>query len=411
MHMIQSRLSLCSLLLLLLLAPLTPVDLQAAGNPPHVHNSDAPENGSRTLHLIEKWRAGHDGDEIFFGVIVDVLEGPDGSIYLLDQQLHQIFAYSIDGEYLHTFGREGEGPGEFIQPRRMFWTGRDQLAVVGRAMGHFPRLGVDGEPDESLVLKGPEGETNRMAMAWRVEASDDVLALSGVEWKVENGARVEYHYLRLHDMEGWESVSLMSRMREDFDYGNRSYDELKNYFCQWALGPDGLIYLAPERDRYFFEVRSASGELQRTFERDYVSRRRTNEDKGRIAAGAVMSIDGKEVKLKTRISDFDPCIHTLQVDDEERIWVQHARSSQDLPDDIFTSYDLFSTAGHYLEELNIVCDADQERDRLLMLGEDRFLLLKNLTGAYASLFGGGEDDEEIDEEIEPLQVIYLVPSD
>ncbi len=43
--------------------------------------------------------------------------GPDGSIFVSDTMAFRIQKYSPDGEYLQTFGRHGDSPGEFARPK------------------------------------------------------------------------------------------------------------------------------------------------------------------------------------------------------------------------------------------------------------------------------------------------------
>ena len=56
-----------------------------------------------------------------------VIVGEDGNIYLLDGQLSEIQVFAPDGEHVDTLGRQGEGPGEFMNGARLFWTPRGEL--------------------------------------------------------------------------------------------------------------------------------------------------------------------------------------------------------------------------------------------------------------------------------------------
>ncbi len=71
-------------------------------------------------------------DEYIFGSIQSLAVGNSGSIYVFDQQVPAMRAYSADGEYMFDLGREGAGPGEFKQP--------DGLAVLpdGRVIVRDP---------------------------------------------------------------------------------------------------------------------------------------------------------------------------------------------------------------------------------------------------------------------------------
>lgn len=71
------------------------------------------------------------GEEYGFGSVADTEFLSDGSIAVLDRMRCSVFVYSVAGDYLYAFGREGCGPGEFTSPECMF-AFDDSLVVVDR---------------------------------------------------------------------------------------------------------------------------------------------------------------------------------------------------------------------------------------------------------------------------------------
>lgn len=55
-------------------------------------------------------------DPYLFSGIGSVLEGPDGRVIVADIQSHEVRVFDSEGEFLFSFGRHGEGPGELINP-------------------------------------------------------------------------------------------------------------------------------------------------------------------------------------------------------------------------------------------------------------------------------------------------------
>ncbi len=51
-----------------------------------------------------------------FGTIIDAAYLPDGRIALLDARKDRISIFSAQGEFLFSFGDEGNGPGEYVEP-------------------------------------------------------------------------------------------------------------------------------------------------------------------------------------------------------------------------------------------------------------------------------------------------------
>lgn len=64
-----------------------------------------------------------------FGRISSVTMSRDGVIYVADGQANEVRTFSVEGRHLGTFGREGEGPGEFGALYSLGWLG-DTLAVL-----------------------------------------------------------------------------------------------------------------------------------------------------------------------------------------------------------------------------------------------------------------------------------------
>jgi len=377
----------------------------------HVRNSDEPSQGVRTLRLIEKWRVGGEDDDMLMGVITDVLAGPDSSVWLLDRQLCQVLVYSADGEYLRTLSREGDGPGEIRMPRKMLWMTDGSLGILDRSSGQITRIDDEGLPMSSFHVKADDGVATGNIQLDNADYRGGTLVLCGTGWRNEGGEFTQFNFLAIYGEDGSARRHLME-VPSGFDFSTRSFDETNTYFVGqdgWAIDDDGLIYYAPERDRYEVHVLDAAGNLIRIIARDYKQRRRTAEDKESMAGGYSMSIDNEDVELRTKFLDFDPVINQLRIDHRGHLWVSHSRSQRDLPDDILRTFDIFDGDGHYCEILKISGEADMDLDRLIPLADGRFVLVRNFSDAIRSMFAAyDDDDEESDlQDSKPLEVVVL----
>jgi hypothetical protein len=123
-----------------------------------------------------------------FGRVGGVTLGPEGRLYVADELNDEIRVFGPEGTHQATWGRSGEGPGEFGALRNLAWVGDTLLALdymVGRIaeldrdggwLGHRPAPGrITGSPtlirlyqlgpDEVVqwtLESGPEG----MARGW-----------------------------------------------------------------------------------------------------------------------------------------------------------------------------------------------------------------------------------------------------
>ena len=73
-----------------------------------------------------------------FGGVNSVALGPDGDIYVADALNLEVRVFGLDGAHRRTFGRPGEGPGEFQALSSLAWAGE-------RLLTYDPMLGRVGE--------------------------------------------------------------------------------------------------------------------------------------------------------------------------------------------------------------------------------------------------------------------------
>jgi len=82
-----------------------------------VENRDAPEIPAWHVDpnpLLEIGRAEGEGPDVF-GLVRHAIRLPTGEIAVADGRAMDIRLFGSDGSHQVTFGRQGEGPGEFMQ--------------------------------------------------------------------------------------------------------------------------------------------------------------------------------------------------------------------------------------------------------------------------------------------------------
>ena len=110
---------------------------------------------------------------------------------------------------------------------------------------------------------------------------------------------------------------------------------------------------------------------------------------GDYTGSTLRLVAGETSLVNCHFTDNGPLIHLLTVG--------HARSGRDLPDGVFTSYDVFDASGLWLHELHVRCEADPDHDGLIHLDDGRVLLVRGLQLARLTASGdGGQVTEEGD---------------
>lgn len=61
-------------------------------------------------------------ENLYFWSISDICCDKEGNLYVADSGWNKIFKFNSEGKFLLSFGREGQGPGEFVaQPNALFY--------------------------------------------------------------------------------------------------------------------------------------------------------------------------------------------------------------------------------------------------------------------------------------------------
>ncbi len=400
--------------LFLVLTPLVAAagDVEEIDGVRYIRNGAEPADGARTLHLEEAWRINIEDEEHLIGVVSAVLTGPDGTVWMADQQLGQVFVYSAGGEYLRTLSRQGEGPGEIYSPRGLLWLSGGGLGIVDRKQGQITTLDLEGLPLSSIRLQNGDGEPMASAQLSLAQCCGGTLALCGTQFRFDDGPPTQSRFFSIFDTGGREVKRLMDAP-SGFDYGARTYDELANYFVDrgaWAIDDRGRVHHAPHYNRYLIEVHDAEGQLVQVIEREFEVKRRTAEEKEQIRVNTTMSVNGETVQLDCDLQDCHPAIDGIEAAVDGGIWVQNGRDNHNLPEGIVRTYDVFDAEGHFREVVHLAGDLDRNMDRLYRLADGRWLLLRNITAARRAMnaaFHGGADAVDEDEDAEPLEIVCL----
>lgn len=78
-----------------------------------------------------------------FGWVSSVALGPDEAVYVADGMNDEVRVFGLDGAHRRTFGRDGEGPGEFGYLHSLAWAG-DRLLTLDGQLGRVSEFSADG---------------------------------------------------------------------------------------------------------------------------------------------------------------------------------------------------------------------------------------------------------------------------
>lgn len=111
-------------------------------------------------------------EDLVLGTPYQTLTDHDNNIYILDPRQNIIFMFSSSGEFIHTFGQGGSGPGEFQSVNGMLITDNNQLMVLDFPSQQYTVFHSDGSVDRISNLEYPYGRfkpkvhSNSLLLPW-----------------------------------------------------------------------------------------------------------------------------------------------------------------------------------------------------------------------------------------------------
>ncbi|MFH1143827.1 MAG: 6-bladed beta-propeller [Candidatus Eisenbacteria bacterium] len=369
-----------------------------------VENKDQPAEGTLRLEVTERWRTGGDDSEILIGDARAAAVNERGEILVLDNRLVQVLVFSPQGELLRTLGREGEGPGEFRMPLDLVLLQDGRIGICQAMPGKIVLLDSDGNPAGSIDAGGNDPTAGGFSFFDEVRASGDHLVVAGRQLKRAGQSFERRRYLaRLHP-DGREIVRFIDETAPDRILAGRFVEREEHFVTRggWALGPDGRVYAARDRDRYAIDVYDPDGTPVRVITREFAPWKRTAEERGRVGEGLLVMINGQRVEVEAEPEDHDPCVIGMQVMADGELWVLNSRGTREQPAGILQTYDVFDPQGVFARRVAIAMPGDPQQDRLFLLDGRRMLLVKN--AADAARRQAAPEDE--DAPARPLEIIY-----
>lgn len=317
------------------------------------------------------------GDWQAFGRVRSVAFGPDGDLFILDQQAVQVHRVSSTGEYLRALGRKGSGPGEYELPTGMVVAPDGRLLVRDTRSRSWTVFGPDGTYLENLRLDGSLGQVSSL----RVGRDGSIVGLPNAVLLVQDG-RLRQTYVvdgsaSLSDSRHLPLIGLDAdgqsprivaevRMPEREAINGQLVETAFLPEPSWALMPDGRVVIVDSTSWEVRVVGSTETRITRPIAPMSVTARMRDDEVGRRAGlpnsgwgnaamssgseaerGAALARAAEErLRAELHFADVRPVIRKVMTDPEGRIWV--ARTPRAVGPDATGPVDVLDPSGRYL---------------------------------------------------------------
>jgi len=355
----------------------------------------------RVADLAQLWEVGADEDgEVLFGVISGLAVDGEGNVYVLDRQLTEVSRFSPEGEYLGPVGREGEGPGEYRRIGDVFVSAPGEIGVVQRMPGRIVTLAADGTPGSEIHM--PDAFDSAPAYFFGATMAGQDLVLSARQLRRESeGVSMTSSLVRIAP-DGHE-ICRMTERTELRDMSTFIVEEQSNAPVIWDTDVAGSVYVSDTFDDWRINVFSAAGDLERTIQREYAHRQRSDEEMElNTPRMAIRRRGGGERREATGVpSPIDRDIQAMYCRPDGSLWVLGSGGTFDQPEGTIATFDVFDASGEFQHQVELRGEGSFVDDGLYIVG-DRVFVARGLRAALRAERGDG--DEDADAYAEPMSV-------
>ena len=314
---------------------------------------------TRVLQLEEMWRiGGPDDEENLLGVIDRVLVDDDNNVYLLDIQLVEVQVFDPDGEYVQSLGKQGDGPGEVRRASEILFMPDGTLGLVQPFPGRIVTVALDGTPAGEVRPGEDDPTEGGFFFIGGAATLGDRLVLSGARSTRDEDRMTSVNFLEDFPADGtagtvfYQSTTVRQRAASEVQEKDRYFPHRA-----WTLGPDGRLYLAPERNAYRIEVFGAVSEPERTMKREYQSWKRTPQEMERLEQQSAVGGRGRNRNRPDFVFEAtEPDITALHAAPDGSLWVLTSRGTREQPEGIHSTWDVFDAAGDFTGQVAFACE-------------------------------------------------------
>jgi streptogramin lyase len=296
--------------------------------------------------LVEEWRIGSAegaGPEVFAS-IADVAVDAYERAFVLDRRANEVRVFDAAGQHVRTFGRKGQGPGEFKDPIALALGPDGRLWVVDPGNGRFVVFDTAGR-----FLETHRRASSSYAMPWK-GGFDTVGRLYDHSFVWQRGGPVRHVLVRYGaDLGPVDTVWLPSYRPAVFEIvGENTRSAYSVPFSPrlaWTFDHQGYVWYGVT-DRYRIYQRRLDGEIVRVIDKGFTPVPVTaGEREEAIAKLERFRRQGGKVD-ESRIPDTKPAFSDLWVDDHGYLWV-----APTVPPGSPRALDVFDPDGVYLGRL------------------------------------------------------------
>ena len=270
----------------------------------------------------------------------------DGSFFVLDAKECLIKSFDAKAKFLRSFGKKGQGPGEFNGPISLTITPANELLVEDGSNRRLSYFTLDGKP----LRQQSTAQGMGMGLAGLMMDPQGRIAARSLTFE---GGKIGFE-IKVYDKDLKPGKSLAKI--ELASLGQLKMDPLTNMpAMNFAPDARGNVYVGSSKG-YLIRAFDFDGRLRRTIEREYVPIRVKKEDQAEILKmlGKMPATGGFNLKDMIIIPEVFPAYSAFIAHPDGRLLVRTSREMG--KKDKEKTYDVFDPDGRYVSNFSSAAD-------------------------------------------------------
>ena len=247
---------------------------------PTIDNHSLPVLENATSHFVKEWQIGGEDPGFIFNSITAIDVDDIGNIYVTDVLEKNVKVFSESGDYLFSFGRKGQGPGEFSSPRSLAYIPKNKIVVIDFSTSRFNYFDLKGNYldgfNESLINIGNLTDNNKRDLEYLYSKRMIFFAKhfcgDSLILHTEFIEQMKYivHSIWLYDTKRHQGSELIVKKKVEPIFSNVKVQNAQMLLdTPWCHDYKGNIYLIDDIYDYRVEVYNRKGKIIRIIKREF----------------------------------------------------------------------------------------------------------------------------------------------
>ena len=268
------------------------------------------------------------------------------NVFVVDYRSSRIFKFDKTGAFVKSFGRAGQGPGEF--PRSLVSVSiKNNILYAMDSSSRLSMFDLDGNFIRFQIIKAKNEQVRPQEFYYDAHGAIYLCRIFEGKWRSPD-FKMGYGLFSADDSLNITSKLYGGVVPFDRQAVNPENEEKINF----ALNSKGNVYISPfSKDRFVIEEVEKSGKKIKIIKKSYNQLRRSKERQAEIEESLERFEKERNGRMNfSKSSSLKTVMEQMFVDGEDNLWVSVDES---LYNKEYQEFDIFNAKGHFLKRLKI----------------------------------------------------------